>query len=86
MTLSCPLQRILSGCVSHLQAQYPCVLEHFDSFAEQARGKRIAVFLDYDGAGSPPAVLCVTVATDALHAGVALQGWLMCGAACTQAP
>lgn len=32
-----------------LQAQYPCVLECFDKFTHQARNKRIAVFLDYDG-------------------------------------
>ena len=56
------LHHLLSICVSCLQAQYPCVLEHFDSFAEQARGKRIAVFLDYDGAGSLPAMLGVAAA------------------------
>jgi hypothetical protein len=56
MTAACPLRHTVSKCVSCPQAQHPCVLEHFDSFAEQARGKRIAVFLDYDGAWRPPAV------------------------------
>lgn len=37
------------------QAQYPCMLERFDSFARDAANKRIAVFLDYDGEQRWPA-------------------------------
>jgi hypothetical protein len=65
---------MMSEC--NLQAQYPCALEHFDSFAEQARGKRIAVFLDYDGAWRPRAVLHPTqchCCSKSLHAGVLLH-------------
>ncbi len=43
--------RVLSRALHSLaQAQYPCLLERFDDFAEAADGKRVAVFLDYDGA------------------------------------
>lgn len=35
--------------LSTLQAQYPSLLEHFAQFEERAEGKRVAVFLDYDG-------------------------------------
>lgn len=35
---------------STTQAKHPCILQHFDSFLERVNGKRVAVFLDYDGA------------------------------------
>lgn len=31
------------------QVKHPCILQHFDSFLERVNGKRVAVFLDYDG-------------------------------------
>ena len=36
-----------------LQAAHPSVLDHFDEFASTLRGKRLAVFLDYDGEALP---------------------------------
>lgn len=36
-----------TGCLA--QANHPSVLEHFDDFIALAKGKRIAVFTDYDG-------------------------------------
>ena len=35
------------------QAQHPSLLEHFAKFEELAKGKRVAVFLDYDGEPPP---------------------------------
>lgn len=32
-----------------LQAKHPCILQHFNTFLERVNGKRVAVFLDYDG-------------------------------------
>ena len=32
-----------------MQDQHPSVLEHFEEFAKLLQGKRLAVFLDYDG-------------------------------------
>lgn len=32
-----------------MQEQHPSVLEHFEDFAKLLQGKRLAVFLDYDG-------------------------------------
>ena len=32
------------------QAQHPSILQNFHEFDRQATGKRVAVFLDYDGA------------------------------------
>lgn len=32
-----------------VQAKHPCILQHFDAFLERVNGKRVAVFLDYDG-------------------------------------
>lgn len=37
---------VLSLCI---QEQHPSVLEHFEDFAKLLQGKRLAVFLDYDG-------------------------------------
>ena len=34
-----------------MQAKHPCALSHFSEFISLLRGKRLAVFLDYDGAG-----------------------------------
>jgi hypothetical protein len=31
------------------QAEHPCILSHFSEFALSLKGKRLAVFLDYDG-------------------------------------
>jgi hypothetical protein len=36
----------------HAQDEHPCILQHFDAFLERVNGKRVAVFLDYDGAPS----------------------------------
>ena len=36
-----------------MQAQYPGLLESFSEFIAGASGKRIAVFLDYDGTLTP---------------------------------
>lgn len=36
-----------------LQADHPSALDEFDKITEAAAGKRIAVFLDYDGTLSP---------------------------------
>lgn len=33
----------------HTQAKHPSVLDRFDEFVSTLRGKRLAVFLDYDG-------------------------------------
>ena len=52
----------------NLQARYPCVLEHFDSFAAHARDKRIAVFLDYDGARHNCCTNCCACHTSAAEA------------------
>jgi len=35
--------------VLYIQAQHPSILEHFDDFTSLLNGKRLAVFLDYDG-------------------------------------
>jgi len=35
--------------VLYIQAQHPSILEHFDDFTSLLHGKRLAVFLDYDG-------------------------------------
>lgn len=35
------------------QRQHPCMLKGFNSFAADSRGKRLAVFLDYDGTLTP---------------------------------
>ena len=32
-----------------MQDQHPSILEQFEEFAKLVRGKRLAVFLDYDG-------------------------------------
>ena len=32
-----------------VQAQHPSLLQNFQEFEAQAAGKRVAVFLDYDG-------------------------------------
>lgn len=31
------------------QAEHPCILERFNEFLKLVSGKRVAVFLDYDG-------------------------------------
>ena len=31
------------------QAQHPSILSNFDDFAQRARGRQTAIFLDYDG-------------------------------------
>ncbi|WIA16606.1 hypothetical protein OEZ85_013273 [Tetradesmus obliquus] len=33
--------------------EHPCILQHFDTFLERVNGKRVAVFLDYDGTLTP---------------------------------
>jgi hypothetical protein len=38
---------------SSLQKLHPSALEFFDSLTTSARGKQVAVFLDYDGTLSP---------------------------------
>ncbi|GFR43568.1 hypothetical protein Agub_g4662 [Astrephomene gubernaculifera] len=35
------------------QESHPCILTHFDSFKAAVEGKRLAVFLDYDGTLTP---------------------------------
>jgi hypothetical protein len=37
-----------------LQAKHPCILQHFNTFLERVNGKRVAVFLDYDGTFTQP--------------------------------
>ena len=37
----------------HPQASHPCLLSHFDAFEARLRGRRLAVFLDYDGTLTP---------------------------------
>lgn len=37
----------VSSCAA--QVKHPCILQHFDAFLEMVSGKRVAVFLDYDG-------------------------------------
>ena len=39
-------------CHHIMQAKHPCALSHFSEFVSLLRGKRLAVFLDYDGAGN----------------------------------
>ena len=41
-----------------VQAQHPSLLQNFQEFETQAAGKRVAVFLDYDGAPLFPMCLC----------------------------
>lgn len=36
-------------CMLNAQEKHPCVLAHFASFKAAVDGKRLAVFLDYDG-------------------------------------
>ena len=43
----CPEQTVL------VQAQYPGLLDSFSEFIAGACGKRVAVFLDYDGTLTP---------------------------------
>jgi hypothetical protein len=53
--------------VSPPQERHPCIIQSFDSFLQHVNGKRLAVFLDYDGEckthapplGRPPTGLCV---------------------------
>jgi trehalose 6-phosphate phosphatase len=35
------------------RVKHPCILQHFDTFLERVNGKRVAVFLDYDGTLTP---------------------------------
>lgn len=35
-----------------VQAQHPCLLTHMPHFLKQAKGKRLTVFMDYDGGPS----------------------------------
>ena len=32
-----------------LQANHPCILQQFQQFAQQSTGRRLVVFMDYDG-------------------------------------
>ena len=41
-----------------MQAKHPCALSHFSEFISLLRGKRLAVFLDYDGAGNASTLRC----------------------------
>jgi hypothetical protein len=45
--------RLTAGRAGGRQAEHPCVLEKFGAFLEAARGRRVAVFLDYDGTLTP---------------------------------
>jgi trehalose 6-phosphate phosphatase len=36
-----------------MQVQHPALLDSFEAFAARASGKRLAVFLDYDGTLTP---------------------------------
>ena len=36
-----------------MQAEHPCILACFDQFLSLASGKRVVVFLDYDGTLTP---------------------------------
>jgi hypothetical protein len=38
-----------NSVLTHSQDEHPCILQHFDTFLERVNGKRVAVFLDYDG-------------------------------------
>lgn len=49
-----------------IQEQHPSILEHFEDFAQLLKGKRLAVFLDYDGEHSRMRVHSM-VCTDSLH-------------------
>ena len=40
-------------CCETLQRKYPSLLEEFNAFSSRAHGKRLAVFLDYDGGLRP---------------------------------
>ncbi len=51
-----PYQRLVSSCSEQtvlVQAQYPGLLDSFSEFIAGACGKRVAVFLDYDGTLTP---------------------------------
>jgi trehalose 6-phosphate phosphatase len=52
LSRECLMQRILQFCPS-LQAKYPSALASFDQIITNAQGKKIALFLDYDGTLSP---------------------------------
>jgi len=62
--LSCRAPTSSLICVT-VQAQHPSLLQNFQEFEAQAAGKRVAVFLDYDGAllehGTIPAIRAVVV-------------------------
>jgi hypothetical protein len=36
--------------LDRVQANHPCIMENFEQFKAALNGKRLAVFLDYDGA------------------------------------
>lgn len=40
---------ICADCPGAMQSQHPSLLQNFHEFEAQAAGKRVAVFLDYDG-------------------------------------
>lgn len=42
-----------SAHISTLQVKYPSAIASFEQIANHAKGKRIALFLDYDGTLSP---------------------------------
>ena len=52
-----PLSSSLPSSLSHLkttaQLKYPNLLERFDAFVSSLKGKRLALFLDYDGTLTP---------------------------------
>ncbi len=39
----------LSAAMPILQANHPCILQQFQQFAQQSTGRRLVVFMDYDG-------------------------------------
>ncbi|KAG1668730.1 hypothetical protein FOA52_014276 [Chlamydomonas sp. UWO 241] len=42
-----------SAAFTEWRGQHPCILSHFSEFALSLKGKRLAVFLDYDGTLTP---------------------------------
>lgn len=45
------------------QDEHPCILQHFDTFLERVNGKRVAVFLDYDGGCCSTCCCCPAICT-----------------------
>jgi len=58
--LSCGGIQVFTDLSVIVQAQHPSLLQNFQEFEAQAAGKRVAVFLDYDGGLLPDTIMRCT--------------------------